>query len=160
MITNRDKAGRIKTSTGVVAKFTVNNLAAAQKVRWSCHRCNKRKRAVDFYLRATRYGNKLRRSTVWCKVCHSAHAVITWRQKSTRRMYWINKYKIAKGCSQCGYNKHAVAIDFHHVGQKDYDLNKIKTHSLIKLFSELRRCILLCANCHRVEHLTGKLTCE
>lgn len=152
MITNRTASGRIVASTGRKAKFTISSMEEAAKVKWHCSKCRKRKTAANFYLRPTKYGGKIRRSNVWCKQCHSQHASNDWKVKVTRRWYWINKYKIAKGCSVCGYNNHAVCLDFHHVEQKTDNINSIKSGKLQKLFKEIRKCVLLCANCHRIEH--------
>lgn len=56
-------------------------------------------------------------------------------------------------CAHCGGSFHRAVFDFHHRGDKlgspsEMFLNK----SLSALASELAKCILLCANCHRLEH--------
>ncbi len=58
-------------------------------------------------------------------------------------------------CSKCGYNKRNAALDFHHLDplQKDYSpAHLMKSTNFEKLKSELDKCVLLCANCHREEH--------
>lgn len=70
-----------------------------------------------------------------------------------RRSELINTYKVGKGCSECGYNKHPSALDFDHLDPADkkftishrLDLSTVKT-----LFKEIRKCRILCANCHRI----------
>ena len=60
-------------------------------------------------------------------------------------------------CGICGYNKSLVALDFHHLNEKEKEFtirNKIKAWS--KLVEELRKCVLLCSNCHREVH--GNIT--
>ena len=44
--------------------------------------------------------------------------------------------------------------DFHHTtpSEKEYSLVKIMRYKLHKLQAELDKVILLCANCHRMEH--------
>lgn len=56
-------------------------------------------------------------------------------------------------CQKCGgVFSHAV-YDFHHVGQKDGDPSYLIANSSIKkIAEEIEKCVLLCANCHRVEH--------
>ena len=63
------------------------------------------------------------------------------------------EYKGGK-CSYCGIVVHPAAFDFHHLDktQKDIDPGLLMTSSDAKLFVELDKCILLCANCHRLEH--------
>lgn len=59
-------------------------------------------------------------------------------------------------CSKCGYNKNIAALDFHHINpkQKETPLNfgfllKMKYD---KCLQEIKKCIILCANCHREHH--------
>jgi hypothetical protein len=56
-------------------------------------------------------------------------------------------------CSRCGNSFDLVVYDFHH---KD-DKNKLISHmfidnSIIDLVLEVSKCILVCANCHRLIH--------
>ena len=60
-------------------------------------------------------------------------------------------------CMNCKQSYHWSAFDFHHVDSstKHKDPGLMMTHSDIVLFKELDKCVLLCANCHRVEHFTN-----
>ena len=60
-------------------------------------------------------------------------------------------------CSKCNYNKCDQALDFHHnKGEKEGHLSTlIKNSSKEKVLKEIKKCILLCANCHREVHSTG-----
>jgi hypothetical protein len=57
-------------------------------------------------------------------------------------------------CEHCGED-HPATFDFHHV-KKDPD--NVKVHKLIKngaykkILEEIKKCIVLCANCHRKHH--------
>ena len=54
-------------------------------------------------------------------------------------------------CIFCGYNKSLSALEFHHMNPQKKD--GIKAHwSFEKSKTELDKCILLCANCHREFH--------
>ena len=57
-------------------------------------------------------------------------------------------------CSKCGYNKNYAALEFHHVKDKSFSLDsrKISNTSMSKLLEELKKCILLCSNCHKEHH--------
>jgi predicted HNH restriction endonuclease len=66
------------------------------------------------------------------------------------------EYKGGK-CEICGYNKCLAALDFHHLdpSQKEKEITRwrmcnYKYHD--ELFTELDKCILVCANCHRELH--------
>lgn len=76
-----------------------------------------------------------------------------------RRRFWINLYKTRKGCITCGYNLHGVAIDFDHVvpSTKSFNISHRLCNATLKsLFKEIRKCVLLCANCHRIKTLEEK----
>lgn len=55
--------------------------------------------------------------------------------------------------SNCGYSKCFAAIDFHHVGVKEKQVGQFiflkPTESRLK---EIRKCVPLCATCHREVH--------
>lgn len=55
----------------------------------------------------------------------------------------------------CGYNKFQDALEFHHLNNqgKDFGLSeKGMTRSWIRIKAELKKCVLVCANCHREIH--------
>jgi transposase len=55
-------------------------------------------------------------------------------------------------CLICGYARCQQALEFHHLdpGSKEFDLGrKGVTRSLARSRAEARKCVLLCANCHR-----------
>ena len=67
-----------------------------------------------------------------------------------------DKYKLERGCTHCGYKAHAVALDFHHINrvEKTVEVSRVwKTgwKQQEKLKKEIEKCIILCANCHRIE---------
>ncbi|MDO8590725.1 MAG: hypothetical protein Q7R65_01965 [bacterium] len=58
-------------------------------------------------------------------------------------------------CMICGYNRCAAALDFHHRNpkQKDFSLSvRGLTRSWEKIQKEIKKCVLICANCHREIH--------
>jgi hypothetical protein len=62
-------------------------------------------------------------------------------------------YKLSLGCKKCGYKEFACALDFHHVDpfQKERRVTHANYESLLGS-EERAKCVLLCANCHRVQH--------
>lgn len=64
-------------------------------------------------------------------------------------------YKGGK-CEHCGYEslEHPTVFDFHHTDAdtKDFKISSIIHYSWAKVEIELDKCILLCANCHRILH--------
>jgi len=58
-------------------------------------------------------------------------------------------------CVRCGYDKCIDAFEFHHrdPSQKDFSISKYgHTFALSRVKSEIDKCDLLCANCHREVH--------
>ena len=54
-------------------------------------------------------------------------------------------------CQICGYSKYQGALDLHHIkGDKEFGIGERGyTRSWEKIKTELDKCILVCANCHR-----------
>ena len=80
-----------------------------------------------------------------------------YRRKRERiRSYKIQLLKIfGEKCSVCGYNKCIAALEFHHKGKnKDLNINRALHHlSKQKALKKAKKCIILCANCHRELHI-------
>ena len=59
-------------------------------------------------------------------------------------------------CCLCGYNKCIGALEFHHVEpeNKKYQLSSGNCHKIEDDLEEAKKCILVCANCHREIHTT------
>lgn len=57
-------------------------------------------------------------------------------------------------CQHCGGVFPPAVYDFHHVNpqEKEVAISKIMSHSWDSIKHELDKCILLCSNCHRIEH--------
>lgn len=58
-------------------------------------------------------------------------------------------------CAICGYNKHCALI-FHHVNpeEKEFSLGGARSspRSWKRLVKEMRKCVMLCRNCHSEVH--------
>ncbi len=59
-------------------------------------------------------------------------------------------------CMKCGYTKNLAAMHFHHIDPKEKSL-KLDSRSFSNrnkniLLQEVKKCIILCANCHAETH--------
>lgn len=102
-----------------------------------------------------------------CKRCRSEYHKVYYlnnkdtyiaKAKSNNPIYyqqkrkWINDYKTSAGCKYCN-EKRAACLDFHHTDKnKEFEISKFKWFSYKKLESEMRKCIVICSNCHRLLH--------
>lgn len=78
---------------------------------------------------------------------------LKYKRQYHRRKYWIDKIKQSAGCSDCGYNHHPAALDFDHIdpSTKEELIPRILGRArLTRIFAEIRKCKILCANCHRI----------
>ena len=68
---------------------------------------------------------------------------------------WLMEYKCTLSCLKCGEN-HPATLDFHHTDPKEKDISvsdKFRVYATIPLLKkEIAKCIVLCSNCHRIEH--------
>lgn len=58
-------------------------------------------------------------------------------------------------CSGCGYDKCSRVLSFHHINpaEKEFQIGpniRIKSYDAVE--KEVKKCVLLCANCHSEEH--------
>jgi hypothetical protein len=78
--------------------------------------------------------------------------VKTWRKR------FCSRIRAAMGgkCCLCGYDQCEQALDIHHIDpdQKEIHLSKIQANpkAMLSLIAELRKCALLCKNCHVAVH--------
>ena len=69
-----------------------------------------------------------------------------------RQLAFIRRVKTFYGCSECGFKGHASALQFDHLNPltKSFELSKGHTRSLSQVKEEMRKCRILCANCHAI----------
>lgn len=123
-----------------------------------CKKCLKVKEAINFSL-----GRGKRGYHVWCKSCvkeydtkryqKSKYKILQqnkeYRQKTRA---WYISYKKTLKCEKCGDTRWYV-LTFNHKGDKLFDVSNYRHfHSLVKLKEEIKKCEVLCANCHLELH--------
>jgi hypothetical protein len=76
--------------------------------------------------------------------------VKAWRNRTKSRSIKSFDNK----CGICNYDKCSTALEFHHIDPdgKDFSISSMKYLNWSTIVIELRKCICVCANCHREIH--------
>ena len=75
-------------------------------------------------------------------------------KQAKKNCEYIAKIKTERGCSKCGYNLHPAALEFHHLQDKKHNISRIARSGVPAniLEEEIKKCVVVCANCNRIEH--------
>lgn len=97
----------------------------------------------------TREANRLKREDPEYRKRESAKRSELYRQRKLKAVEYMGSK-----CTDCGGEFHPSVYDFHHLdpSQKDYSPGKGLKMSWDKAVLELNKCVMLCANCHRLRH--------
>lgn len=103
-----------------------------------------------------------------CKVCSENDPTLFYPHNSTICKscfsdYVVNRYTRLKKemiayaggkCVCCGYNRYYGGLDFHHrdPNAKDADWGIMRRWSVKRIKTEIDKCVLVCATCHREIH--------
>ena len=127
-----------------------------------CVMCGEDKLFLDFNKeKATKDG-----LSCYCKSCRKIKRnksylknkdKILQKQLKKRResQDWVRQFKTK--CDHCGED-HPATLDFHHLTDKEHSIgsltNKNNLTKQIKslILKEIKKCIVLCSNCHRKLH--------
>lgn len=115
----------------------------------TCKGCGLQKPLDDFYANINTKDGRLN----WCKPCFIARHREKKNARATALRAEIQAIKLKRGCSDCGYNAHAEALDFDHLPgfQKLHRMASASGGlSRVVLEAEIAKCEVVCANCHRV----------
>lgn len=89
----------------------------------------------------------------WYEKNKQRHQASVEKNRVRYREKW-NAFKATLSCTHCGFS-HPAALDFHHVVR---DGTKRSVNALVgarrynDAYEEIKKCIPLCANCHRIHH--------
>ena len=114
----------------------------------TCRYCHKQYPETDFVVAVTLPEKIYRRQK--CRYCYRK----TKRLLIDRHRKWIEEYKQYERCEKCGIADFRV-LDFHHdsLEKKDFNISDFRYRAgFKKLKEEVKKCSVLCANCHRIVH--------
>lgn len=101
-----------------------------------------------------------------CKLCNGKFKNYEYRQRTrcgscnTKIRRFRAKAAAIKflggKCEKCGWSGNQAAMQFHHKDpkKKDFTIGNVGNKSWDRIKSEMKKCLLLCANCHMIEHST------
>jgi hypothetical protein len=90
------------------------------------------------------------------------HIQRTLKHRSTateKRKKWIEELKNDLSCIVCGENRN-ICLEFHHrdPNEKEFTIGRIiRIRSKELILEEIKKCDVLCSNCHKVEHEKQRL---
>lgn len=102
--------------------------------------------------RRKRVVEEISKCEIVCCVCHRIRSHKRRKKPTTPRLIsfreWISSLK-SKACQDCGKNYPPEAMDFDHREDKKFGISDMWSHSRDRVLEELKKCDVVCANCHR-----------
>ena len=155
--------------------YAADSKSAARKGLWvrvppvlpmlkHCGKCNNHKSIDDFSFKNKK--KNIRQNM--CKSCHKNYMKehytnnkLSYKEKATlsnikyisRNRDWVSEFKQDKPCADCGNTYHPCAMDFDHINDDKIDsISKMMNQavSIDTIISEIQKCELVCAVCHRI----------
>jgi len=129
-----------------------NKLYLKRKPTHNCQYCGKIINAKRRYCSAECKNLKLEKEKhikSLSKIKPSINA-IRWRQRIKIKAI----EHMGGACKLCGYNKCIRSMNFHHLdpNEKEFGIGNGCCKSWDKVKTELKKCVLLCSNCHNEVH--------
>ena len=159
VVSERDEKGRIKSY-----KYLVNGKEVPEGKKY-CPECKQILDKTSFTEKGTAckecsnkkaraYYEKVKKDAQWIRN-RNAKAKKDGLEKKLKAIKYMGGV-----CQDCKKSYPPPVFDFHHLDPSEKELNlgdimRRKDFSTIE--KELSKCVLLCANCHRIRHFEGGL---
>ena len=119
--------------------------------------------SIMYWLRKFSIKRKPRPISTHCSICDSEiksnkRNRATCASCRTRIRRLKNKIKavnlLGGKCVRCGFDEHLACMEFHHKNQSEklFEVGRFINKSWDSIREEIKKCELLCSNCHRIEH--------
>jgi hypothetical protein len=119
-----------------------------------CYRCGYESDDLDEFCKEARCKHGRANLCKWCSN-HNYYHTVTVRKIRADKQDRIVAYK-NQPCADCGKSYPPRVMDLHHIDptKKEFDLSQSRGYgkSLKAVEEELVKCVVLCANCHRLRH--------
>ena len=125
-----------------------------------CTECKRLRKIEDFPFtyHKLKDGSRSNRRQPYCKPClYKRQGEWSAKKFSGLKKKVVELY--GNKCAHCEKQYPLPAYDFHHVDptKREYGWFQMARLPWSKALLELEKCILLCANCHRVHHWKHKV---
>jgi hypothetical protein len=143
--------------------FTIRRIAAEVGVSYTTVRYWMRSYGID----STRLDRRERHGPS-CRVCGETRPEMFYNKPQTECKPCFNLRRARQNqrnraivvrtmggqCNLCGYSRCEAALELHHrdPAEKDPKYRTTKNSSVDVMLAEARKCVLVCANCHRELH--------
>lgn len=81
------------------------------------------------------------------------------KERKIKLKAWFLEYKKTLSCEKCKLSDHRC-LEFHHIDPKikDDEISSMIAKGMLpeRILEEIKKCMVLCANCHRIEHYVSK----
>lgn len=77
------------------------------------------------------------------------HAKYRQQRRIVRRIF-LEEYKSARGCTDCGWNEHHAGLEFDHLSDKFLSVSVMLSYSMEKIMAEVAKCEVVCGTCHNM----------
>ena len=74
-----------------------------------------------------------------------------YKKSKSEQFQLANNIKAEGGCKKCGEKRYWV-LDFHHIDPTKKEREVGKSGSIKTMIKEIKKCIILCRNCHSDFH--------
>lgn len=141
-------------------KTTEDWIPKEHRAELTCKECNQLLPRDQFQARGMSKSG-LRLFSARCKICDGKHV----RKNHVSYVTSKIKHKVVRqetilhlkqACIVCGYSRCKTALEFHHLNEttKDAEISDMvaKGKGLKWIMEEIKKCVVLCANCHREYH--------
>lgn len=129
----------------------------------TCAKCNSLKNLSEFSKREKGDGYQY-----ICKTCMALYIREHYKRNkeyyinnsqtiAKRNAKWLADYKATLKCTKCG-ESHVACLEFHHLdpSTKEFQISTSGGVSRERAMREIKKCIVLCANCHKKLHYEEK----
>jgi len=118
----------------------------------TCHRCKVEQPIDQFYIEAEARakGRRGKATKLPCRGCQQRYQA----ERRAPRQAIVDKIKAESGCVDCGLHpEYSQVLEFDHRPDEIklfHISDKMTTGTVEDLMSEIAKCDIVCANCHRV----------